>query len=171
MGWRSIGRNHVPIGLISISTNLNGLLVVVGSRQRKESCPNTWILFLASTSTLMMLYVKISKKLDYWSTRKLSFLAHMMTICNHILLSTMWFFITILGGSNRVLRRIRGAMWNFLWSSKEQLTRTMVSWKECCLKKKLWGLGLVDPKMAKTSHYVNGLWKPWAKGIQFPTYA
>lgn len=35
-----------------------------------------------------------------------------------------------------------------MWSSKEQLTRTRMSWKECCMKKK-GGLGLVDPEATK----------------------
>ena len=96
------------------------------------------------------LYRKIAKKLDYWSTMKLS-LAGRAIICNQVLLSTLWFFITVWGGSNKILRRIRGAIRNYLWSGKEQLTRTRVSWGECCLKKKKGGLGLVDPEVAKTS--------------------
>ena len=38
-----------------------------------------------------------------------------------------------------------------MWSGKDQLTWTRVSWQECCLKKKYVGLGLVDPEEAKTS--------------------
>ena len=39
-----------------------------------------------------LFYSKISKKkLDYWSTMKLS-LGGRIVICNHILLSTLWFF-------------------------------------------------------------------------------
>lgn len=38
-----------------------------------------------------------------------------------------------------------------MWSGKEQIIRTRVSWQECCLKKKYGGLGLVDPEEAKTS--------------------
>ena len=72
-------------------------------------------------------------------------------ICNQVLFSTLWFFITIWGGSNKVLRKIRGAIRNYMWSGKEQLTRTRVSWQECCFKKKYGSLGLVDPEEAKTS--------------------
>ena len=81
------------------------------------------------------LYNKISKKLDYWSTIKLS-LGGRIVICNQVLLSTLWFFITVWGGSNKILTKIRGAIRNYLRSGKEQLTRTRVSWRECCLKKK-----------------------------------
>ena len=96
------------------------------------------------------LHNKISKKLDYWSTMKLS-LGGRIVICNQVLLSTLWFFITVWGSSNKILTKIRGAIKNYLWSGKEQLTRTRVSWRECCLKKKHGGLGLVDPETAKIS--------------------
>jgi hypothetical protein len=96
------------------------------------------------------LYSKISRKLAYWSTMKLS-LAGRTLICNHVLLSTLWFFISVWGGSNKILTKIRGAIRNYLWSGKEQHSRTRVSWRECCLKKKYGGLGLVDPEAAKTS--------------------
>ena len=36
------------------------------------------------------LYFKISRKLAYWSTMRLS-LAGRALICNHVLLSTLWF--------------------------------------------------------------------------------
>ena len=75
-----------------------------------------------------------------------------IVICSQVLLSTLWFFIMVCGGgSNKTLTKIKGAIRNYLWSGKEQLTRTRVSWRECCLKKKFGGLGLVDPEVAKTS--------------------
>jgi hypothetical protein len=55
------------------------------------------------------------------------------------------------GWSNKILSKIRGAIRNYFWSGKEQLTRTRVSWRECCIKKKYGGLGLVDSEVAKTS--------------------
>ena len=78
------------------------------------------------------LYNKISKKLDYQSTMKLS-LAGRVVICNQVKLSTLQFFITIWGGSNKILGKVRDAICNYLWSGKEQFTCTRVklSWKEC----------------------------------------
>ena len=55
------------------------------------------------------LYNKIAKKFVYWRSMKLS-LAGRIVICNQVLLSTLWFFITVWGGSNKALRRIRGAI-------------------------------------------------------------
>ena len=87
-------------------------------------------------------------------------LAGRIIICNQMLLSTLWFFITVGGGSNKILGKIRGAIRNYLWSGKEQLTRTRVSWKECCVIKKYGGLGLVDPEDAKTSLLCKWIVKP-----------
>ena len=95
------------------------------------------------------LYRKNSNKLDYWSTMKIS-LAGQVVICNQVLLSTLWFFIMIWGGSNKILHKIKRAIRNYLWLGKEQLTRFKVSWRECCPKKKYGRLGIVDPKAAKT---------------------
>ena len=96
------------------------------------------------------LYNKIIKKLEHWSNMKLS-LAERIVICNQMLFSKLWFFITVWGGSNKILRKIRGGIHNYMWSGKEQLIRTRVSGQECCLKNKYGGLGLVDPEEAKTS--------------------
>ena len=71
------------------------------------------------------LYNKIKKKLEYWSGMKLT-LVGTIVICNQVLLSTLWFFITVWGGSNKILKKIRGAIRNCMWSGKEQLTRTRV---------------------------------------------
>ena len=40
-------------------------------------------------------------------------LAGRALICNHVLLSTLWFFISVWGGSNKVLNKIRGAIRNY----------------------------------------------------------
>ena len=74
-----------------------------------------------------------------------------IVICNQVFLSTPWFLITVWGGSNKILTKIRGAIRNYLYSGKEQLTRTRVSWRECCLTKRYGGLGLVDPEVTKIS--------------------
>ena len=62
----------------------------------------------------LFIYGKITKKLDYWSTMKL-LLAGRAVICNQVLLSTLWFFITVWGGSYKIISQIRGAIRNYLW--------------------------------------------------------
>ena len=78
-------------------------------------------------------------------------LAGRTLVCNHVFLFILWFFISFWGGSNKILNKIIGAIRNYLWTWKEQQSRTRVSWRECYLKKKYGGLGLVDPEAAKTS--------------------
>lgn len=75
----------------------------------------------------------------------------MIVICKHVFLSIVWFSITIWGGSNKLLREMRGVIRIYLWLGKEKLTRSRVSWRECCMKKKYGGLRLVDLEATKTS--------------------
>lgn len=56
------------------------------------------------------LYEKISKKLDYWSNIKFS-LAWRVVICNHVMLSILQLFIMVLGGSNKILKKISVLSW------------------------------------------------------------
>lgn len=79
------------------------------------------------------------------------------------------FFITVWGGSNRILEKIRGTIRNYLWSGKEQYIHTRVCWKECCMKKKYGGLGLVDPEAAKTNllcKWIVGAMEPRESNLQ-----
>lgn len=105
---------------------------------------------LNTTDVDRFLYGKTTKKLDYWSTMKLS-LAGRVVIYNQLLLSTLWFLITVWGGSNKILRKFKGAICNYLRSRKERLTCIKVSQRECCLKKKYCGLGPENPEAAKTN--------------------
>ena len=61
------------------------------------------------------------------------------------------FFYLRMEGSNKILGKIRGAIRNYLWSRKEQRSRTRVSRRECYLKKKYGGFRLVDPEQDNTS--------------------
>ena len=58
-------------------------------------------------------YGKIAKKLDYWSTIKLS-LTERAVSCNQVVISTLWFFITVWSGSYNVLSKMRGSIGNYL---------------------------------------------------------
>lgn len=78
-------------------------------------------------------------------------LASRVVICNHVIMSTLWFFITMWAGSNKTLRKIWSAIHNYRSSGNGQLNRTRVTWKECWIKGKYDGLGLVDPEDAKTN--------------------
>lgn len=55
---------------------------------------NSFSLNLNTPQVDQFLYSKITKELDYWSIMKFS-MACSVVICNHVLLSTLWFFITL----------------------------------------------------------------------------
>lgn len=89
------------------------------------------------------LAAKVKKKLTYWTSIHLS-LASRTVIVNAVLLSTLWYFITIWGGSLSIIRKIRAMLRDFLWSSSTHRSRARVSWVDCCAPRHIGGLNLVD---------------------------
>jgi len=82
---------------------------------------------LATPNVDNFLKQKISKKISYWSSQRLS-LAGRATVVNAVLLSSLYFFIAIWCGSLQVIRAIRGDLRNYLWSSSKHLCRARVAW-------------------------------------------
>jgi len=101
------------------------------------------------------LQLKITKKLKYWTTQRLSLAGHAIVV-NAILLSSFYYFLAIWCGSIQAIRSARGSMRNFLWSGSEHLSRTRVSWNDCCLPKSTGGLQLLDPEVS-----LNALLAKW----------
>lgn len=77
---------------------------------------------LETTDVDRFLKDKISKKLRYWSSQRLS-LAGSVTVVNAVLFSTLYYFIAIWSSSLQVIRSIRVSLRNFLWSGSEHSTR------------------------------------------------
>jgi exonuclease III len=98
---------------------------------------------------------KVQKKLSYWTSSYLS-LSGRATILNQVLLATIWYFVAAWGGSSKVYGKITALLRNYLWAGKDSRTRTRVSWQDCCIKRKLGGLSLIDPKEAEV-----GLLSKW----------
>lgn len=98
---------------------------------------------------------KITKKIAYWSTQRLS-LAGRATVINAVLLSSIYYFIAIWSGSIHAIRSVRGNLHNYLWSGSEHSSRTRVSWTDCCLPKLVGGLQLLDPEVS-----LNALLSKW----------
>lgn len=90
---------------------------------------------------------KITKKLKYWSTTRLS-LAGRTLIVNQVLLSTLYYFLAVWAGTVRSLRKIKTLLRCYLWAGNIHATRTRVAWSVCCVKKGDGGLGLVEPEDA-----------------------
>lgn len=83
-------------------------------------------------------------KLKYWSLIHLQ-LASRAIIVNSILVSTLWFFINIWGGSKKVIKKCKSFCHNFLWARKEHRARTKVNWSNWCAHKSIEGLRLLPP--------------------------
>lgn len=104
---------------------------------------------------------KVTKKLKYWTSTHLS-LAARVVVVNSVLLSTLWYFLSIWGGSKDVLRTIRGKLRNYLWAGTEENARVRVRWDDCCAAKTHGGLGLIDPDDA-----LSALLSKWViKGLE-----
>jgi len=67
------------------------------------------------------LQLKITKKLKYWTTQRLS-LAGRAIVINAILPSSIYYFLAIWCGFIQAIRSTRGSMRNFLWSGSEHLS-------------------------------------------------
>ena len=78
-------------------------------------------------------------------------LAEKVVMCDQIFFVHIVVFHNGVEGSSKILRIIRDEIQNYLWSGKEQLTRTWMSWKECCMKKNKGGLRVVNPEAAKSN--------------------
>jgi hypothetical protein len=102
---------------------------------------------LATGDVDQFLIDKIERKLHYWTTIRLS-LAGRTVVVNMVLLSTLWFFIVLWGGTTKAIRQIKSSLMNFLWSGSSHRTRVRVSWTDCCAAKGKGGLGLIDPQEA-----------------------
>ncbi|KAG0605467.1 hypothetical protein M758_9G061900 [Ceratodon purpureus] len=96
------------------------------------------------------LTAKITRKLRYWASIHLS-LAGRVVIANSVMLSTLWYFLSIWGGSKTVLNSIRASIRNYVWSGTAENARVRVSWTDCCAPKSSGGLGLIDPAEALAS--------------------
>ena len=89
------------------------------------------------------IFQKIQKKLGYWTTIDLS-LARQGVIVNLVLLSTLWYFISIWDGSRGVIYRINFSLCNFCWVDLLHATWIKVRWINVCALQNVGGLNIVD---------------------------
>ena len=61
---------------------------------------------------------------------------------NQVLMSSLWYFITVWAGSKKVLGNIKALLCNSLRSGSENMTISCVSWDDYVLPKKVGGLRL-----------------------------
>lgn len=86
---------------------------------------------------------KIEKKLKYWCLVHLTSTGE-AAVVNQVLLSILWFFISIWTGLTKLLSLIRYKLVPFLWASLQTPTYTGINWNDCCASRKVGGLGLTD---------------------------
>jgi hypothetical protein len=101
-------------------------------------------LSLGSTDVDKFLLKKVQHKLNYWASTKLSLVGRKMII-NNILLSSLWYFVSVWGGTKKGILKINHLLKNYLWARSNHNCRCSVAWDQCCGKKKNGGLSLVNP--------------------------
>lgn len=69
-------------------------------------------------------------------------------VMKFVLLSTLWYFLSIWCESATILHKIRASLRNYLWAGIEEHSRARVRWNDCCASKKVGGLGIVNPENA-----------------------
>lgn len=69
-------------------------------------------------------------------------------IINGVLLSGLWYFLSIWGGTDAGVSKIRGQLFNFLWAGDSKRGRNRVNWLTCCQSKVEGVLGLINPEDA-----------------------
>lgn len=65
-------------------------------------------------------------------------------VVNFVLLSTLWYFLSIWGGFATILCTIRVSLRNYLWASIGLHSQARVRWNDCCASKKVGNLAIVD---------------------------
>lgn len=120
-------------------------------------------LSLTSGDVDKFLYDKISKKLLHWSTQKINPTGRVV-VANTVLISAMFFFLSIWGGTVNGVKKIKGLVMHYLASGTMQRARVRVSWLQCCQMKEKGGLDLINPEDAMTSLMVKWMVKAMEPG-------
>jgi hypothetical protein len=102
---------------------------------------------------------KIQSKLDYWTSTMLSLVGRTI-IVNSILLSILWYFVTIWARSQGVIRKIIAKLRNYQRLGEDRRIPARVAWIDVCASKTIGGLNIIDPEEAL--HALTSKWMVWA---------
>lgn len=100
------------------------------------------------------LEARIDKALEYWSIVQMNAYGRAVII-NGVLLSGLWYFLSIWGGIDAGVSKIRGQLFNFLWAGDPKRGRNRVNWLTCCQSKEEGGLNLINPEDAVVALMTN----------------
>jgi hypothetical protein len=87
---------------------------------------------------------RVHKSLRYWCTTKVNSTGRGVVV-NKILLSSIFFFISIWDGTQKGIARVKANVASYMWSGTMNRARTKVAWLQCCQPKDQGGLDLVNP--------------------------
>lgn len=96
------------------------------------------------------LYQKIIRKLTYCMSTHPSLARESNNYQSNLVFNIMVFCINI-GRIHTNSEKICGLLRNFLWFGKENRTYAHVNWPDCCAKRAIRGLVIVDPEEQLTS--------------------
>lgn len=85
-----------------------------------------------TTDVDSFLRAKITKEFTFWTYVHFS-LASRSFIVNSVLLSSLWYFLSIWGGVHQGPSGNSQGLRNFLWSGHKHHYRARVSWSDCCV--------------------------------------
>jgi exonuclease III len=99
---------------------------------------------LTSADVDKFLLERINKKLDYWCKVRNNSMGRVV-IVNSVLLSSTLFFVSIWGGTQAGLKRVKSTLHNYLWGGKPSIARKRIAWVQCCQTKENGGVNLLNP--------------------------
>lgn len=105
---------------------------------------------LTSSDANAFLQLRIDRAMIHWRTAKMNACGRAVII-NGILLSGLWFFLSIWGGTKAGIAKIRGQLFSFMWSGDVKRGRNRVNWISCCQPRAEGGLNLINPEDAVTA--------------------
>lgn len=94
-------------------------------------------LSLGSVNVDSFLLKKVQHELNYWASTKLSLVGRKM-IVNNIFFSSLWYFVSVWGGTKKGIFRINYLLNNYLWARSNHNYRCQVV-GPMLWEKKRWG--------------------------------
>jgi hypothetical protein len=145
VGWFLIGGSHVGIGSLGpIWTEHLGVVWVDEEDDLSKLFGTPFGLSLKASNVDEFLKDRVNKSLRYWCTTKVNSTGRSI-IANKVLLSSMFFFMSILGDTKQGINRVKASIANYMWSGSMNHARAKVAWVQYYQPKEDGGLGLVNP--------------------------
>jgi hypothetical protein len=93
------------------------------------------------------LQTRVDKSLQHWTTTKINYTGR-RAVVNNILLSSLLYFLSIWGGTQKGIDRIKTKLTNYLWSGSTNNSHVKIRWSQYCQSRDMGGINLINPKDA-----------------------